>query len=264
MMIIDITLLCLLLGAGAAIIWMTHKSEAMRLELNRTKHRVEDLEYFIYTASHDLKGSVSSISTYASLLKKNHKNMRDEELDKYVEFIRNDAEIVKENLRGILNYMISLKENRVEEDMNVSEILTEAARKAGLRIEENNARVINDVEEDLKCRGNREDIVWIIHQLIDNAIKHRSERKPEITITAAKKGDKVIIGVKDNGKGFDPGFSEKIFQMFEKLDSRVITDGSGMGLAICRKLAERNSGDISVHSKEKIGSEFYLTLPAAV
>ena len=105
-------------------------------------------------------------------------------------------------------------------------------------------------------------LAQLFQNLIGNAIKFRKkDLPPRVRITAERKGDMWVIGVHDNGIGIEPRFSESIFQIFRRLHTRQEYEGSGMGLAICRKIVEHHGGHIRVESVAGEGSTFYLTLP---
>jgi light-regulated signal transduction histidine kinase (bacteriophytochrome) len=129
-----------------------------------------------------------------------------------------------------------------------------------LKIEENEALVTHDLlptvfADDLQ-------LVQLFQNLIDNGVKFRSEKPPHIHVSAMKKGSEWVFSVRDNGMGIEPQYHERIFEVFQRLHAREEYSGTGIGLAICKKVVERHGGRMWVESQLGEGSTFYFTLQA--
>ena len=138
-------------------------------------------------------------------------------------------------------------------------ILNQVLSNLKLAIKENNATISHDPLPEVTV--NSTELIQVFQNLILNGIKFHNEEAPKIHIAAEKKANEWVFSVQDNGIGIDPQYSERIFEIFKRLHTREKYSGTGIGLAICKKIIERHGGRIWVESELRKGSTFYFTLP---
>ncbi len=227
--------------------------------INELKRSNTDLEQFAYLASHDLQEPVRMINSYSKLLIKKHSDILDENAKQYFDFINESSGRMQNLIRDLLNYsrVINSKRNIFQIDLN--EIVSEVLYNLKLSIEESGANI--SYTGFPKIFGDRVQLSVLFQNLISNAIKYRSTNSPEIFLDVKKESGKYIFSITDNGIGIDEMFFEKIFKMFQRLHDRSEYEGTGIGLALCKRIVENHSGKIWVKSEPGKGSTFYFTLP---
>jgi PAS domain S-box-containing protein len=218
-----------------------------------------ELERFAYVASHDLQEPLRMVSSFLQLIEKRYKNKLDQKAHEYIAFAVDGAERMKGLILDLLEYsrVNTSKEEREEVDVNT--ILND--------LKHVYKNVLNDTRGSINAthlpavQGSRTQIMQLFQNLIGNALKYRSEKAPLIDISWKHSGDFVEFAITDNGIGIDPRFFPKIFIIFQRLHNREQYSGTGIGLAICKKIVERHGGNIWVSSEPTKGSTFYFTLP---
>jgi len=166
---------------------------------------------------------------------------------------------MQELIKDLLEYsQIGAKEKKFK-PTNCSRVVEKAVGNLQAAIEESKAAVTYDELPTVMVDTTQ--MISLFQNLIDNAIKFRSEEAPRIHIPAERKGDEWVFSIRDNGIGIDPKDSERIFVMFQCLHGSTAYPGTGMGLAICKKIIERHGGRIWVESETGKGSTFYFTMP---
>lgn len=218
-----------------------------------------ELEQFAYVASHDLQEPLRMISSYLQLLEKRYKNKLDEDADEFIAYAVDGSNRMRVLINSLLEYS---RVNRVKpfEDIDMNELLEDVQKDLKTQIKENNA--IIKVEKLPTIYGDTVLINQLIQNLISNAIKFKGESNPEIVIAGKKVNREFLFSVKDNGIGLKQEYAEKIFVIFQRLHSKEEYSGTGIGLAICKKIVERHGGKIWVESEVNKGSAFYFTIKA--
>jgi two-component system, sensor histidine kinase and response regulator len=238
-------------------------------ELEKTNKRLEymldvlsaknhELEQFAYIASHDLQEPLRTVSSFAQLLEKGYKNKLDERGDLFLKNILQSSERMRTLISGLLEYSrIGSEKNKSETDCN--ELLKELLNDLSLIIEENNAKVAVHPLPTLPVYKN--ELKQLFQNLITNALKFQQKNNtPQIEIGAEEQLNYWKFYVKDNGIGIEPEYHQKVFIIFQRLHSRTEFEGSGIGLAHCKKIAELHEGKIWVESDLNKGSTFYFTI----
>jgi PAS domain S-box-containing protein len=218
-----------------------------------------ELDQFAYVASHDLKEPLILLSAYARMLEERHADKLDEEGRTFLGHVRNEAGRMKSMIDDLLDY--SRLETRAEDAVSVDlgEALETALRTLGPRIEEAGATV--EVRGPLPTvRGSATQFERLLRNLVSNAIKFRGEDAPAVEISSEEIDGERAVSVRDNGIGIDPAKAERIFDVFQRLHSQERYDGTGMGLAICKRVVERHGGRIWVEPGPEGGSVFRFTL----
>jgi len=225
-------------------------------ELNRSN---EELGQFAYLASHDLQEPLRMVASYTQLLSKRYKGKLDSDADEFISFAVDGANRMQRLIQDLLIYSrVGTKGKDLLQTSSETALLDASANLRGA-IEESGALVTHDpLPMVLADEGQ---LVQLFQNLIGNAIKYQNPGIPTVHISAAANGGgKWVFSVKDNGLGIDPKYFEKIFGMFQRLHKREEFAGTGIGLAICKKIVERHGGSISVESKQGDGSTFRFAL----
>jgi signal transduction histidine kinase len=219
-----------------------------------------DLEQFAYVASHDLQEPLRVVTGYTQLLEQSYKGKLDSQADEFIAEMVNGAKRMQRLIKDLLEYSRVKTKPRAFEAVNCDELLNVVKQNLKLAIEESKATLYVDKLPVVK--GDTTQLTQLFQNLIGNAIKFRTNIRPEIHIGVKRQADEWIFSVKDNGVGLDPKDAERIFMIFQRLHSRDEYEGTGIGLAVCKSIVERHGGRIWVESKPGEGSNFLFTLPA--
>ena len=217
-----------------------------------------ELERFAYIASHDLQEPLRMISSFLQLLQKKYKGQLDSKADQYIHFAVDGAERMKSLILDLLEYsrVGTGKESFTKVDTAV--VMQEVADIFRDRIIALHARIAIDPLPVIW--GDKLQLMQLLQNLVGNALKYHSARPPEIHIGSKEEPAHWLFSVQDNGIGIDPQFFEKIFIIFQRLHNKNDYSGTGIGLAICKKIVERHGGKIWVESAPDKGSTFYFTI----
>ncbi|MGZ5243082.1 MAG: GAF domain-containing sensor histidine kinase [Bacteroidia bacterium] len=218
-----------------------------------------DLEQFAYISSHDLKEPLRMVSMYAQLFSEKYARKLDEDGKEYLAYLMEGAERMEALINDVLNYSRVGRENNGRQDIALNEVVGNSIKNLQTLIEKNQAEIT--VGELPVVNAISSQMMQLFQNLIENAIKFRRDENPKININAVKEDDKWLFSVADNGIGIDPVYEDKIFQLFQRLHTREQYPGTGIGLAICKKIVEQYNGKIWVESKVGEGTTFYFTLP---
>jgi PAS domain S-box-containing protein len=225
-------------------------------ELNRSN---EELGQFAYIASHDLQEPLRMVASYTQLLSRRYKGKLDSDADEFISFAVDGASRMQRLIQDLLAYSRVGTKGSDLLDTSCEEALQQALVNLRGSIEESGALVTHDPLPAVMA--DEMQLVQLFQNLVGNAIKYQSPGIPRIHISAAMNGEKKwIFSVKDNGLGIDPQYFERIFGMFQRLHKREEFAGTGIGLAICKKIVERHGGSISVESQPGQGSTFRFAL----
>jgi light-regulated signal transduction histidine kinase (bacteriophytochrome) len=219
-----------------------------------------DLRDFAYVASHDLKKPLQSIEGFAKLLGRRYKGKLDAKADEFIEYIGSSVKRMQELIKDLLEYSQIGARGKKVKPTDCSGVVEKAVGNLQAAIEESNSVVTYD--ELPTVMVDTPQIISLFQNLIDNAINFRGEEAPRIHISAQRKGDEWVFSIQDNGIGIDPKDSEQIFGMFQRLHGSTEYPGTGIGLAICKKIVGQHGGRIWVESEPGKGSTFFFTLPA--
>ncbi|CAA7625587.1 ATP-binding protein [Magnetospirillum sp. UT-4] len=221
-----------------------------------------DLEHFAYAASHDLREPLRMISSYLGLLERRESHHLSEEGLEFLGYAKNGAVRLNDMISALLDYARIGRDQPPHAPVSLDEVVEEVRVNLRVGLEENGARV--DVAPPLpRVMGNRADLVRLFQNLIGNAVKYRApDRLPIISISAGSVEGRWELAVADNGVGIPESASERVFELFQRLHGRDV-EGSGIGLATCRRIVEQHGGSIRVEGEADRGSTFRLTLPAA-
>lgn len=226
------------------------------LELERSNR---ELEEFAYVASHDLQEPLRIIASYLQLLNGRYGEHLDEDGQRYLHYTVDAADRMRELIQDLLAYSRVGTQGQPFAVTDCEVVLQEALVNLQLMIEENAAVITYDPLPTVTADASQ--LRQLLQNLLGNAIKFHSDKPPHVHIGSRRQADQWLLWVQDNGIGLDPKFSERIFVIFQRLHTRNEYSGTGIGLAICKKIVERHNGRIWAESQPGQGTTFYFTLP---
>lgn len=220
----------------------------------------EDLKQFAYVASHDLKEPIRMIGAFSQIIREKTRHLLDEKEHQYFEFISGGVNRMNELLDGLLKYATVGNLERAVEEVDMNKVMMVCMANLHIRIQETAAEIVTDPLPVIQ--SNRPLIIQLFQNLISNALKFtKNGEQPVIKIGVIQSTDETTFYVKDNGIGISKKHQEKIFEIFQRLHTRTSYEGTGIGLAICQKIASRLNGRLWVESSVGKGATFYLTIP---
>jgi signal transduction histidine kinase len=241
----------------------TRELERSNLELARSNR---ELEQFAYVASHDLREPLRMVTSYTNLLARRYHGKLDATADEFIGYALEGCERMRQLIHDVLEYSRVDRQHQPE-PVALAEALTAAMNDLSVAIETSGATITHDLPDPsdalalprIECT--RSQLVQLIENLLSNAIKYRGDAPPRIHVSAQLRDDEVVLSVRDNGIGIDMRHGERIFGMFQRLHTRGTYPGTGMGLALCKKIVEIHRGRIWVESTAGEGSTFYCAFP---
>jgi PAS domain S-box-containing protein len=233
--------------------------EILKLKLEELRRSNEELEQFAYVSSHDLQEPLRMISSYLQLLQRRYQGKIDDKADKYIYYAVDGAARMQNLINDLLEFSRVTTRAGEPESTDSEFVLNQVLSNLDLYIKENRATVSYGHLPEVMADYTQ--LAQVFQNLIINGIKFHSEEAPQICISAEKKASEWVFSVQDNGIGIDTQYSEKIFEVFKRLHNKEAYPGTGIGLAVCKKIVERHCGSIWVESELGKGSTFYFTLP---
>jgi PAS domain S-box-containing protein len=219
-----------------------------------------ELEQFAYVASHDLQEPLRMVASYVQLLARRYKGKLDSEAEEFIGFAVDGSKRMQDLIQALLAYSRIGTKGRQFAPTNCEVVLQNALKNLQIAIEDSQARVTHDPLPTVQ--GDSIQLGQLFQNLIGNAIKFRGEKPPFVHVTAERQGSEWLFSFRDDGIGIDAQYAERIFVIFQRLHTKEEYPGTGIGLALCKKIVERHSGRIWVESEPQKGSTFRFTLPA--
>lgn len=235
-------------------------NEELKETMEALKRSNSELEQFAYVASHDLQEPLRMVSSYAQLLTKMYSNKLDERAGDFLNFITDGAQRMNSLIQDLLSYARVTSKAQPFGICDMEGIVKEVLHDLQVAVSESNAEIIYDGLPEIT--GDPSQLKQLFQNLIANAIKFRGGNKPVISISAEHKEKEWVFIVKDNGIGINPEQFENVFLLLHRLHSKEEYPGTGIGLALCKKIVERHGGRIWVESEEGKGASFYFTISA--
>ncbi len=231
--------------------------EATVAELVRSN---SDLQQFAYVASHDLQEPLRMVASYTQLLAKRYKGRLDADADEFIGYAVDGASRMQRLINDLLAYSRMTTQGKIFERVDCNVLLEEVLSNLRLAVEESRAVVTHGPLPTVMADGGQ--LGQLFQNLIGNGIKFHGEEPPRVYVSAERRTHEWLFSVRDNGIGVDPQYAERIFVIFQRLHNREEYPGTGIGLAMCKKIVERHGGRIWVKSQTGQGATFHFTLPA--
>jgi signal transduction histidine kinase len=222
------------------------------------EERNRDLDEFTYMASHDLQEPLRKLSAFSHLLQEDLQKDEPEEVNNDLEVITSSAQRMQTLVQDLLALSRSGRQSMSWEEVPLDECVAQALDALEVRVAETGAQIRTGGLPSV--RGDRRLLTQLYQNLIGNALKFHGDEPPRIELSAEKAGDDWTLGVADNGIGMNPEYAEQIFLPFKRLHGRREYEGTGIGLAICRKIVERHGGTIWAESEPGKGAHFKFTV----
>jgi PAS domain S-box-containing protein len=225
-------------------------------ELRRSN---DDLQQFAYVSSHDLQEPLRMVSSFTQLLAKRYKGRLDSDADEFIAFAVDGCNRMQGLIQDLLSYSRAGTNGKALREISSEDALKMALTDLRGAVEQSGAVVTYDSLPAITIDETQ--LTQIFQNLVGNGIKYRRAESPEVHVSASKNGHEWIFSVRDNGLGIDSQYFDRIFILFQRLHGREEFEGTGIGLAICKKILERLGGRIWVESQPEKGSTFYFALP---
>jgi PAS domain S-box-containing protein len=239
------------------------ESKQIKKKLKRTladlKRSNTDLQQFASVASHDLQEPLRMVASYTQLLEKRYKDKLDTDAKEFIQFAVDGALRMQRLINDLLSYSLVGARQKTVKPTDCHFVLGQVIANLSGTIELNNVVITNDDLPTVMADASQ--MRELFENLVGNAIKFCSEHAPHVHISAKQDGNKWLFSVQDNGLGIDPQYKDKIFVIFQRLHSKEEYPGTGIGLAMCKRIVERHGGKIWVDSNVGKGSTFYFTIP---
>lgn len=229
--------------------------------LDQLKKKQEEVEQFAYIASHDLREPLTTMAGYASLLQRRCAEVLDAAGNRWLEEILHSAQNMERKIDDLLEFSRAGRDTP-QGTFYLGAAIDEAKRSVVLALKETGGDIVS--VDNPMIRGDRSMVAQVFQNLFSNSLKYRKDVPPRIKVKAERHEDHWVISVQDNGLGFDMQFKDRIFGVFQRLYTVEQYPGTGIGLAITKKIIERHGGTIWTESEQGTGATFYFTLPAVV
>ncbi len=221
-----------------------------------------DLQQFAYVASHDLQEPLRMISSYLQLIEQRYGNQLDTDGREFIHFAVDGAKRMKALITDLLAFSRVQTRTLEPQCISVGDLVAATLRNLSVVIDESDAQIHYEALPTISADSRQ--VTQLLQNLISNAIKFRHpDRPPTIRLSAERSANMWCFAVVDNGIGIEPQYRERIFQIFQRLHGIGTYEGTGIGLAICKKVVENHGGEIWLGSALDVGSSFYFTLPAS-
>jgi PAS domain S-box-containing protein len=246
-------------GVNRDITERRRAEEALQKTLADLERSNAELEQFAYVASHDLQEPLRMISSYTQLLAQRYQGKLDTDADEFIGYAVDGANRMQQLINDLLAYSRVGTQGKPPAPVPADRILDRSLENLKMILEETKAKVKREPLPTVTVDDVQ--LTQVFQNLVANAVKFHGDKPPRISVACREHGPEWIFSVRDNGIGIDPKYLERIFVIFQRLNPRGKYPGTGIGLAVCKKIIQRHGGRIWVESKSGEGSTFFFTLP---
>jgi len=247
------------IAQGLDITERKRSEDRLRLLVSKLSAANRDLSEFAYVASHDMQEPLRMISSYLQLLSKRYSGHLDKDADEFIGYAVGGAIRLQKMVNDFLTFSRIGTRGRAFVETDVGVVLNLALTNLKIAIEASHAKITYANMPTVKADEGQ--LLQLFQNLIENAIKFRSDKPPAIHVSAERGEGEWVFSVKDNGIGIDPKYQNRLFVVFQRLHSAAKYPGTGIGLALCKRIVERLGGRIWVESELGKGSTFRFTIP---
>ena len=240
------------------------KNEEIHIKNKQLEYSNEDLQKFAYVASHDLKEPLRMISSYTTLLDRRYNQKLDEAGNEFMHYIIDAVKRMEILLDDLLDFSRAGSQKAPTDFISMNDVMVYVEANLRHRLETLNATLIVKSENLPKVKAHRTQLLQLLQNLVSNGVKFKGDRDPIVTVDCEKRENQFVISVKDNGIGISKENLEKVFEMFRRLHTRDEYEGTGIGLATCKRIVTSWGGDIWVESVEGEGSTFFFSVPLSM
>ena len=244
---------------AAEVLERTRAETALREHAEALERSNRELEQFAYVASHDLQEPLRMVASYVQLIERRYKGKLDQDADEFIAFAVDGATRMKALINDLLAFSRVGTRGKPFAPVDSAELMEKVMKNLGPAIAESGATVTTSALPEVTGDGTQ--LMQVLQNLVANGIKFRGKTAPEIRVTAGAEEANWHFTVRDNGIGIAEEFHERIFIIFQRLHGKEKYPGTGIGLAICKKIVERHGGRIWVESEQGEGAAFHFTLP---
>ena len=248
-----------LIGMGTDISALKESEAKLRRSMDELERSNQELERFAYVASHDLQEPLRMVSSYTQLLDKRYGDALDQDAKDFIRYAVDGADRMRQLIHDLLSFSRVESRGRPFERVDLNAVVDIVRSNLTVALDESGAQLTHDALPTV--HADHAQMVSVFQNLIANAVKFRSEDALRIHVATRDAGHEWVLSVLDNGIGIDPAFFDRIFILFQRLQTRTEYPGTGIGLAMCKRIVERHGGRIWVESAEGEGATFSFTLP---
>ncbi|WP_254531695.1 sensor histidine kinase [Natrinema gelatinilyticum] len=237
------------------------QSKDLRRYVSQLEESNRSLEQFAYAASHDLQEPLRMVSSYLQLIEQRYEEELDDDGEEFLAYAVDGADRMRDMIDGLLEYSRVDTAGDPLEPTDLNAVLEDVLADLQVRVDEQDARI--SVDELPRVEGDADQLRQLFQNLLANAIKYSGDDRPRVHVSAERDGTSWLVSVDDDGVGIDPEDQDRIFDVFQRLHSREERSGTGIGLALCKRIVKRHDGRIWVDSEPDEGSTFTVALPLA-
>lgn len=237
------------------------KNEEIKVKNKQLEHSNEDLQQFAYVASHDLKEPLRMINSYTKLIERKYNDLFDDRGREFMYFVTDAVKRMETLLDDLLDFSRAGSQETPKDAISIESVMVLVEANLRHRFELLNAKMVVKNENFPSVRAHRTQLLQLLQNLVSNGVKFKGDRDPVVIVSSEKREDKYVISVKDNGIGISDENKKKVFEMFKRLHTRDEFEGTGIGLATCKRIVSSWGGDIWVESEVGKGSTFSFSIP---